>query len=255
MNITVARSWQELNQWQLEEIIDLYLHYFDKAPEKAFGKMIIILFQKNKGFWNRLKLWKIIRQVPISTLSEFGDFLLQPPKLHSFPEVEGLRKPADRLGDLPIKQFSFMDQFFHQWMETKTDIALRRLCASVYRLNESFDEQKLTEIAKLTDKISRKQRQVIGFTYMSCYHHIADSFPVVFPKPKEKPGDENKKQKSKPKHQPFSEIILNIVMHEEAQPLGNLHESNSTRIYEFMNVLSKIIIKNKKIEQENAKRK
>lgn len=255
MNITVAKSWQELNEWQLQEIIDLYLNHFDKSPEKAFEKMILILFQKNKGLWNRLKLWKIIRQVPMSTLSEFGEFLLQPPKLHIFPEIKNLQKPADRLGDLNIKQFSFMDQFFHQWIETKIDIVLRRLCASIYRLDEKFDEQNLSKIAKFTDKISKKQRQVIGFTYMSCYHHIADSFPVVFPKPKEKPADENKKQKPKQKHQPFSEIILNIVMHEEAQPLGNLHESNSTRIYEFMNVLTKIIIKNKKIEQENAKRK
>ncbi|WP_265427884.1 hypothetical protein [Chryseobacterium sp. YIM B08800] len=256
MNITVAKSWQELNEWQLQEIVDLYLNQFDKTPEKAFGKMIIILFQKNKGFWSRIKLWKIIRQVPISTLSEFGDFLLQPPKLHSFPEIENLRKPADRLGDLSIKQFSFMDQFFHSWMETKSDKFLRALCASIYRIGENFDEQNLPSIAKETDKISKKERQVIGFTYLSSYHHLADQFPVVFPKPKEKTSEEIKEnRKPKAKHQPFSEIILNLVMNEETQPLGNLHESNSTRIYEFMHVFTKIIIKNKKIEQENAKRK
>lgn len=43
-------------------------------------------------------------------------------------------------------------------------------------------------------------------------------------------------------------------MGDEQQPLGNLHESNSTRIYEFMNVFSKIIIKQEKLTQEYAKR-
>ncbi|MGD1319519.1 hypothetical protein [Chryseobacterium sp. 2R14A] len=256
MNITVAKSWQELNEWQLQEIVELYLNHFDKTPEKAFEKMVLILFQKKKGFWYRLKLWKIIKQVPISTLAEFGEFLLQPPKLHAFPELKNLFKPADRLGDLSIKQFSFMDQFFYSWMETKNDKLLRALCATIYRLTPEFDEQKLPDIANQTDKLTRKQRQVIGFAYMSCYHHIAETFPVVFPKPKEKKEEQDQeKPKVKPKHQPFSEIVLNIVMNEETQPLGNLHESNETRIYEFMNVLTKIIIKNKKIEQENARRK
>lgn len=254
MNITVAKSWQELNEWQLEEIVDLYLNSTEDNWEKTFEKMIIVLFQKKKGFWARLKLWKIIKQVPVSVLAEFGEFLLQPPKVHKFPEVENLKKPADRLGDLSIKQFSYMDQFFHSWMETKSDKFLRALCASIYRIDKNFDEQELPTIAIYTDKLSKKKRQVIGFIYMSCYHHIAEQFPVIYPKPIN--NDEDiEKPKNKGKFKPFSEMILNIVMNEETQPLGNLHESNDTRIYEFMNVFTKIIIKNKKQEEEYAKRK
>lgn len=254
MNITVAKSWQELNAWQLEEIVDMYLNAAEKDWEKAFEKMILILFQKKKGFWARMRLWKIINQVPISTLAEFGEFLLQPPKVHRFPEIKNLKKPADRLGDLSIKQFSFMDQFFHHWMEDKSDNYLRALCASIYRLNDSFDEQHLSKIAKYTDKLTKKQRQVIGFIYMSCYHHIAEEFPVVFPKPKKKEGETEKPIKKAP-FQPFSKIILNIVMYEETQPLGNLHESRNTRIYDFMTVFTEIIIKNKKLEKEYGKSK
>ncbi|MFL9834988.1 hypothetical protein [Chryseobacterium terrae] len=256
MNITVAKSWQELNEWQLQEIIDLYLHHLDANPEKTFEKMIIILFQKKKGFWNRLRLWKIIKQVPISTLSEFGEFLLQPPKLHSFPEVENLLKPADRFGDLCIKQFSFMDQFFHQWMENKDDKALRRLCASIYRLSEDFDEQSLAKISKYTDKLSVKERQVIGFTYLSCYHHLAEQFPKIYPKPKKTEEEkENTPKPVKKVHLPFSEIIINMVMNDETKSLGNFHETNKTRIYEFMNVFTKIIIRDQKKAEEYAKRK
>lgn len=111
-HITVASSWEELNTWQLEEIVNLYLNYNDDNFSESYLKMIFILFQKKKGFWSSLKLQWLLRIVPISTLSEFGKFLLEPPKLHSFPDIPGLKKPADRLGDLSIKQFSFMDQFF-----------------------------------------------------------------------------------------------------------------------------------------------
>jgi len=253
MNITVAKSWTELNEWQLEEIVDLYLNSNEDNWEKTFEKMIIILFQKNKGFWSRLKLWKIIKQVPVSNLAEFAEFLLQPPKIHSFPEISALKKPADRLGDLSIKQFSYMDQFFHTWMDTKSDKFLRALCASIYRMNNRFDEQDLPVISKQTDKLSKKKRQVIGFIYMSCYQHIAEQFPIVYPKLKK--NDQEPEQGKKGKFKPFSEMILNIVMNEESQPLGNLHQCNETRIYEFMTVFTKIIIKNKKLEEEYAKRK
>jgi len=254
MKITVAKSWQELTNWQLEEIIDLYLHHFEKEPQKTFDKMIFVLFQKKKGFFTRLKLWKIIRLVPISELYEFGEFLLQPPKLHVFPEVENLIKPADRLGDISSKHFSFTDQFFQEWISTKNDEALKRLCANIYIINENFDEQKLKDVAQTTSKLSRKKRQVIGFTYMSCYHHLAAQYPTVYPKPKEEDPEAKPKLKPQKKHTPFSEIIINMVMNEESQPLGNFHQTNNTRIYDFLNVLSKIIIKNKKAE-ENANRK
>ncbi len=254
MNITVAKSWKELNEWQLEEIVDLYLNSNEDNWEKTFEKMIIILFQKKKGFWQRLKLWKLIKQVPITSLAEFAEFLLQPPKLHRFPEIPGLRKPADRLGDLSIKQFSYMDQFFHTWTDTKSDKFLRALCASIYRMGNNFDEQNLTIISEQTDKLSKKKRQVIGFTYMSCYQHIAGQFPVIYPKLK-KSDQETEKHSIKAKFKPFSEMILNIVMNEESQPLGNLHQCNETRIYDFMNVFTQIIIKNKKLEEEYAKRR
>ena len=250
-NITVATSWAELNAWQLQEIVDLYLNFSEENFKKSFDQMIIILFQKKKGFWNRLKLRKLLFKVPISELYQFGQFLLEAPKLHQFPQFDCLIQPADRLGDISIKQFSFMDQFYNTWMDTKSDKFLRALCASIYRLSKTFDEQDLKLIAKFTDKLSRKERQVIGFTYMSCYHHITDTFETVWPKPKKKVGEEKKTFK-KPKFKPFSEVIINVAMN-ELQPLGNLHSTNDTRIYEFLNVLTKILIQQK--EQQDHARK
>ncbi|CDN79544.1 hypothetical protein [Elizabethkingia anophelis] len=250
-HITVASSWEELNTWQLEEIVNLFHNYSNDNFSESYLKMILILFQKKKGFWSSLKLRWLLRNVPISTLSEFGKFLLDSPKLHSFPEIPGLKKPADRLGDLSIKQFSFMDQFFYNWMKTKSDTYLRALVASIYRLGDTFDEQNLPAISKFTDKLTKKQWQVIAMTYMSCYNHMCEQFPIIYPKPK----NPDKGPKKDPKHTPFSEIIISIVMEDDKQPLGNLHESNATRIYEFMNIFSKIIVKREKLANEYAKGK
>ena len=250
MKIEIPSSWQELNEWQLGEIVDLYLNHNPEDFEKAYTQMVFILFQKKKELWTYLKLRKLLRNIPLSTLMEYGKFLLEPPVLHSFPEIRGLKKPADRLGDLSIKQFSFMDQFYYLWKENNSEQMLRALAASIYRLGNEFDEQNLPKIALITDKLTRKQRQVIGFTYMSCYHHLTEQFPVVYPPNKETEAPPKQPYK---KHIPFSEVIISVAMN-EMQPLGNLHESNHTRIYEFMNVFSKILIHNEKMRKTYEKK-
>lgn len=253
MNITVAKSWQELNPWQLEQIIDIYLKIEEDNFQASFRQMILILFQETPGFRGRWNLRKLLRIAPVSSLEPFGEFLLQPPKLHRFPDVKGLIKPEARLGDLPIKQFSFMDQFFNNWIETREDKMLRALCASIYRLTPEFDELKLPAIAKKTDRLSRKKRQVIAFTYMSCYHHITEQFPVIWKKKKNK-EEQPAKVPQKVRFTPFSDIIINVAMGEQ-QPLGNFHQSNQTRIYDFLQVLTKIIQNSEKQKQEYDKRK
>ena len=57
--------------------------------------------------------------------------------------------------------------------------------------------------------------------------------------------DSNKPSKKSKKHKPFSEVIINMAMNEQ-QPLGNFHECNDTKIYDFMNVLTKVITQQEK---------
>lgn len=248
MNFTVATEWKELNKWQLEEIIDLLLSMTEENYEFTLQQMVVVLFQKKKGFFRRLKLRKLLWNVPISTLYPYIEFLLKEPEPFDFPEIKGLVKPADRLSDLSIKQFGIMDQFFHAWIQTKSEGFLKGLVSSIYRIEKEFDEHKLIEIAKITNKLTKKERQVIGFTYMVSYHYIGASFPVVFPPKKGKSSDNS----IKTKHRPFSEVIISVAMNEH-QPLGNFHESNKTRIYDFMNVLTKILSDQEKLNKQNGK--
>lgn len=251
MKINVPTSWQELNAWQLQEIVHLFLQT-DKF-EQNFPEMIFILFRKNNSWRERFRLWKLVRQIPFSQLQEYGRFLLEPPKLHTFPEIPGVLKPADRLANLSIVQYSFMDQFYHAWAKEPSHVNALRLAASVYRIRTEFDDQDIPEVARILSGLDVKQLQVIAFSYMSCYRHIADTYPVVFPKPKTQPG-EVKKPAKPPRYVPFYEVIVSMSM-EELKPLGNLHQCNRTRIYEFMNVFSKIIIHYQNKQKEYEKRK
>lgn len=248
MKIEVATKWKDLNKWQLEEVVDLLLNMKKTNYEFTLKQMVVIIFQKEKGFLNRLKLRKILWNVPISELFPYVEFLLKEPEPFAFPEIKELLKPADKLTDLSIKQFGIIDQFFHAWMETKNESFLRGLVSAIYRNGEKFDEKKIIDIAKITDKLSKKEKQVIGFAYMTSFHFIGNSFPVVFPPQK---PDSNKPSK-KVKHKPFSEVIINMAMNEQ-QPLGNFHECNDTKIYDFMNVLTKVITQQEKLNKEHGR--
>lgn len=251
--IKVAASWKELNKWQLEEIVELYLNLKEENYKQTLKRFVIIVFQKKLGFWRRMKYRYLIRNIPISSLLPHIKFLLDSPNIYSFPEIKGLKRPADKLTDLTIKQYGIMDQFFHAWMTTKSDNFLKALVSSIYRIDANFEEEHISFIAKKIEKLTRKERQVIGFIYMSCNHFVGDSFPVVFPKPKKEKSEEKKAIKPV-KHRPFSEVVINVAMNEQ-QPLGNLHESNKTKIYEFMNVLTKIINQQEKLRKEYEKQK
>ena len=223
-------------------------------------KMICILFQKKGSFFSQVKFLRLINKVPVTSLEPFAKFLLEKPEYYFFPEVPGLAKPADRLGDVSIKHFSVADTLFHQWQENKTHLALRRFVASLYRLQEEpgklaklfttkkytspeFNNQLLPVVAKITDQLSEEEMQAIAFIYSNVRRYIWERYPIIFPKPTEEKADELKPdfRKNKDQYMPFSKIIVGIAM-DELKPLGNLHESNKTMLYDFMDTLTETII-------------
>lgn len=244
--ITVARSWNELNDFQLQEIANLYLNTPPEEFEKAYFQMILILFRKGKGFFAGLKFRWIINQLPISALEPFAKFLLEKTDYYKFPKIKGLIEPVERLQNITVKQFSTIDLFFHQYETQKTEISLKRFVATLYRLQENFDELDLPTVARFTDKLSLKQMQIIALAYKFTRLYIYNRFPVVFPKPK--PNEEEKIkptfQSKQPNYVSFDKIIIGLSM-DELQPLGKKQDINQVRIYEFLGVLSESILYHK----------
>lgn len=253
-DIHVAESWSQLNEWQLEEIAHLFIASTEDNFAENFQKMIFILFQKHKGFHSEKKLYDLLNQVTIDQLAPFAKFLLETTTLYSFPEINGLIKPSDRLGNIEVKQFSFIDKLFDDWENDRSEINLRRFVASLYRLHLVFDDLDLPAVAKITDTISEKKRERIALAYKFCRILIWNTFPVIFPKKKEETEEEKLQPvfTKKPKYQSFDKIILTLVFSEE-QPLGTKQQADQTRIYAFLNVLQESILRFKEKEKQHAK--
>lgn len=260
MNIKVVTSWRELNDWQLEEIAHLYLNTSVEDFENAYFKMILILFQRKNTFWAKLRLHRIIRQIPFSTLAKYGSFLIEKTDFHTFPEIKGLIKPADRIANLTAKHYSVCDAFFDAWEKAPSELNLRRFVASLYLLPSAnsnqpsvFDELLLPKIAEITDKISPKKRARIALAYKFTRFHIYEKYPIIFPKKKENEDNSFQPlfQKKEPKYISFDKVINSLVFSEE-QPLGTKQEADNTRVYHFLNILTESIIRHREKEKMYA---
>lgn len=245
-NITVAKSWNELNQWQVQEVAHLYLNTSVEDFADAYLKMIFVVYQKSSDKSARRWLKKLLKDVPVSELQKHTGWLLTTTDFYKFPEVSGLIKPADRLENITIRQFSTIDTFFHSWNKDKTILNLKRLVASLYRVKEQFDDIDLVDVDAITRKLSIRKLESIALAYMFTRMRITDKYPIVFPKKVESEEEELKPVFSKKDvdYVPFDKAILAMSM-DELQPLGKKQDVNVVRIYEFFAVLSESIIYHK----------
>lgn len=251
MKITVPVKWSELSQWQLQEISYLYLNSTDYNFDSQYLKMIRVLFQKKRGFFSKIRVYRVFNQVPVSTLAEYGGFLLKTPNLQKFPTIKTLTAPGPRLNNTTIKQFSVADAIFYNWRQTKKEVYLRQLVASLYTFPSGFEVLELPQIAKVTDKIPLKKMYQIGMTYLAIRFSILKKYTRVFPKQKATEKEGFTPQFRKNNYTPFSKIITTMAM-DERQPLGTLKECNATLIYDFLNTLEESILRVEK-EQKTIK--
>lgn len=247
-NITVAKSWNELNDWQLQEISHLYLNTPVEKFHEAYVKMILLVYQQENTGRALFNLHKLTQNVPISELEKHTRYLKEKTDFYKFPEIPGLIKPTDRIGNISVRQFSTIDTFFHHWNKERSLINLQRLVASLYRIKEKYDDLDLAAVHEITKNIPVKQMESIALAFLFTRHLIANDFPVVFPKPKQKSEEEKKIKpvftKKDQQFIPFDKIIIGMSM-DELQPLGKKQDVNEVRIYEFLSVLSESILYHK----------
>lgn len=245
-DIKVPTSWRELNEWQVQEIAHLFLNAQPNDVE-VYIKMILICYQKSNSYSDFKKMKKIAKEITISDLEEHVQFLQNSTDFHSFPEIEGLIKPSDRIENITIRQFSTIDTFFHFWNTDRSEINLKRLVATLYRKNEKFDDLDLIEVSKITDKIPVKKMEAIALAFLFTLMHIEDRFPIVFPKPKEETEEDKLTpvfHRKENKFVPFDKVIVGMAM-DELQPLGKKQDADQVRVYEFLGVLSESIMYHK----------
>lgn len=243
-HITIAKSWDELNEWQLQEIAHLYLNTPIESFSEAYFQMILIIYQKENTDKARWNLRKLCKNVPTSELAKYTTFVKDTADFYSFPDIHGLIKPADAIGDITVQHFNTIDTHFYFWNKDRTTLNLKRLVASLYRIKNEFDDLDIGAVDKITRKLPVKQMEVIALAFLFTRQQISKTFPVVFPKPKEE-TEEKKLQpvftKKDNQFIPFDKIIIGMSM-DELQPLGKKQDVNQVRVYEFLSVLSESIL-------------
>ncbi len=241
-NISIASSWNQLNDWQAQEIAHLYLNASAEDFTEAYVKMILVVYQKSPSKKDRRFLDKLTKEVPISELEKYCTYLRDSTNFFRFPEISGLIKPADRIENITIRQFSTIDTFFYAWNQERSIINLKRLVTTLYRLHHEYDALDLRPVALITDKIPVKQMEAIALAYLFTRIYIENKYPIIFPKKDETEDINVPVFKSQNKSfVPFDKVITAMAM-DELQPLGKKQDANNVRVYEFLDVYSESIV-------------
>ena len=255
-NITVATSWNQLNDWQLAEIAHLYLNTPVENFAEAYLEMIKIVFQKTPEKASEKFLRKLLNEVPISELEKHTTYLREKTDLYRFPEIPGLIKPVDRLRNITIYHFSAADTYFHYWFKDKNLLNLKRFVASLYRINEDYDELDLPKVDAITRHICVKKMEAIALAFWFTKMYIQDLYKIVFPVKNKDEEEEKMKpvfKKTNVQYVPFDKAILAMAM-DELQPLGKKQDINKVRIYEFFPVMSESIVYNQAKQKANERK-
>ena len=252
MDITIPQTYEELNKQQRGALCRILLT-LDNTEETPLGIIKVLI----SHLPNRTQQ-QLLQEVPFTTLWQYAEPFLSTEKLYHFPPLSSpfgggkgeVIPPADRLANLTIKQFSVADSIYYRLRlsQYQDELLLRQLMASLYNLaDQPFDVLNLPQVAEHTDKTAITTAYEVAFAYTCCREYIISRFPKVFSVKDEKQEKKDEgssfvfRNSSLKSYTPFSKIISVMAM-DKHQPLGNWHQCNATRVYDFFEVLTESIL-------------
>jgi len=238
MDITIPQTYEELNEQQRGALcrILLTLDNTEKTPVRIIKTLISHLPNHTQQ--------QLLQEVPFTALWQYAEPFLTTEKLYHFRDLTKMIAPAPRLANLTIKQFSVADSLYYRLRlsQYQDELLLRQLMASLYNLpNTPFDVLNLPQVAEHTDKAAITTAYEVAFAYTCCREYIIGKYPKVFSSPSSTQRGENPVFRKEAAYTPFSKIISVMAM-DKHQPLGNWHQCNATRVYDFFEVLTESIL-------------
>ena len=252
MDITIPQKYEELNAMQRGALcrILLTLDNSEETPLRIIKVLISHLPNRSQQ--------QLLQEVPFTALWQYAEPFLSTEKLYHFPPLTSpfgggkgeVIPPADRLANLTIKQFSVADSIYYRLRlsQYKDELLLRQLVASLYNFaDQPFDVLNLPQVAEHTDKVAITTAYEVVFAYTCCREYIISRFPKVFTAKDDKKDTKGEgssfvfRNSSLKSYTPFSKIISVMAM-DKHQPLGNWHQCNATRVYDFFEVLTESIL-------------
>ena len=243
MNIQIPQTYNDLTEEQRKELCYILLTSINEENSLDSDIPFYIIELLLSHLPKRTK-HRVLREVPFSTLWQYAEPFLSTEKLYHFPDITKMVAPAPRLANITIKQFSVADSIYYRLRlsKFKDETLLRQLTASLYCFkNKNFDILELPQVAEQTDKEDIKTVYEVAFAYTCCREYIISKFPKVFSSPNPSQKGEKPVFRKEAAYTPFSKIISVMAM-DQHQPLGNWHQCNATRVYDFFEVLTESML-------------
>lgn len=246
MNITIPQTYEELSEQQRGALcrILLTLDNTEKTPLRIIKTLISHLPNHTQQ--------QLLQEVPFTALWQYAEPFLTTEKLYHFRDLTKMIAPAPRLANLTIKQFSVADSLYYRLRlsQYQDELLLRQLMASLYNLPDTpFDVLNLPQVAEHTDKATIATAYEVAFAYTCCREYIIGKYPKVFSSPSSSQKGEKPVFRKEAAYTPFSKIISVMAM-DKHQPLGNWHQCNATRVYDFFEVLTESILQAEQKEKK-----
>lgn len=271
INIKLARSWNELTDKQLEAVATA-LEYFHKLKDSSpkeqlpqlFSRLYLSLVKTLLRVNNPFKVWYALRQLPPEEYEQHLEYLLQGNKRTRFPKAFKIKKqlyhpPGDRINNISVKEFSFVDALFYRWRDLKDDRYLDLLCASLYRqsrgpLNEvdprkEFFTNLVERDVLLWNKVPRRRKLAIAYAYEGSRNYLVAGHKNVFPPaPQLSEEEEEARKKNPPPKQPYVPFGKLISAKSEYKP-HQLAEVENLNVYKFMGLFDNELSESKTIKR------
>ncbi|MGB5821462.1 MAG: hypothetical protein WBG90_18410 [Saonia sp.] len=252
IKLSIPQTWNDLTEMQLQNVVyqfHCYQEIIKDSPDAAADTATKLYFQVSKELLRGNK-WKAIRtalrEIRPKAFVPFTKFLygtVARTKFIPSVKVNGtvFHAPGQRMRNCNVGEFSYVDAVFYRWRKSKEDIWLDVLCAALYReaaekptdidLRKPFVKQAVDYRADIFGSLPLKTKLAIAYTYEGTRNHIAETFPLIFPKPIKVEGQVTPKQQ---KYISFGEIILDKI---EGDP-SKLERSNNVNMYDFLNIVN-----------------
>lgn len=258
--LNIPETWNQLSATQFKNIVyqlECFQSLVKDSPETTNENATKLYLQVCKELLrhNSAKAIKTaLEEIQPKAFAQITKFIYKSVERTKFTPSFKINKityhaPATRLRNSTIAEFAYVDAVFYKWRQTHNPIWLNVLCAALYReasptptdidQRKPFIKQAVDARADALSKLSYQNKISIAYTYEGCRNHIANTYPLIFPKPIKVEGEQTTPKPKKQKYVSFGEIILDKI---EGDP-SKLHVTNNVMLYDFLAIYNNDIKK------------
>lgn len=262
INLNIPQTWNDLSETQFKNIayqLECYHTLIKDTPQALENYTTALYLQVCKELlrhnpWQSIRI--ALKEIQPKAYQTYSKFIYSGIDRTKFiPEIKinntTYHSPDMRLRNSTISEFAFADTAYYKWRQTNQTMWLNVLCAALYReantetsevdTRKPFIKQAVDKRADAFLKLDHQTKLAIAYTYEGCRGHIANTFPLIFPKPIKTEGEEATPTKQK-KYVSFGEIILDKI---EGDP-SKLETTNNVMLYDFLSIYNNDIKKLRK---------